>query len=363
VYKRQFKNVLTGGIASSNCGGQFGVLMKRAGYDGIILRGQSDTPCVISIVDRQITISDAGELWGKDTEETQNAFPKIYGKLVIGPAGEHLVRYAAAVSGERVAGRCGAGAVLGAKKIKAIVAYGTQKPYVAQPEKFSKYVKKWVSFLRNHPMTGEALPNYGSAGLVSKANATNALPTHNFKYGHFKDANAMSGETLADKHLVRNSSCISCPIRCERRVQIDGKEVKGPEYETCGFFGPNIDCTSMENMLRLNYQCDLLGMDTISLASTLAFAMELKENGLADFDINFGNSDNLSEIIEKIAVREGKFSDLANGSKWLSEQYGGKEYAMHSKGLEMASYEPRRSVGMGLGYALSLIHILTLPTN
>lgn len=352
-FNMTFKNVLTGGIASSNCGGQFGVLLKRAGYDGIILRGQSETPCVISIVDRVITISDAGALWGKDTEETQEAFPKIYGKLVIGPAGEHLVRYAAAVSGERVAGRCGAGAVLGAKKIKAIVAYGTQRPAVYNKQKFGKYVKKWVSFLRNHPMTGESLPSYGSAGLVSKANATNALPTHNFKYGHFKDAHAVSGETLADKHLVRNSSCISCPIRCERRVRVDGKEVKGPEYETCGFFGPNIEGTSMEDMIRLNYQCDLLGMDTISLASTLAFAMELKENGVADFDVDFGNSANLSDIVTKIAHRGGKFSDLANGTKWLSEKFGGKEYAMHSKGLEMASYEPRRSVGMGLGYATS----------
>ena len=352
-FNMTFKNVLTGGIASSNCGGQFGALLKRAGYDGIILRGQSKQPCVISIVDRRVTISDAGELWGKNTEETQEAFPKIYGKLVIGPAGEHLVRYAAAVSGERVAGRCGAGAVLGAKKIKAIIAYGTQKPYVYHPEKFAKYVKKWVSFLRNHPMTGESLPSFGSAGLVSKANATNALPTHNFKYGHFKDAQAMSGETLADKYLTRNSSCISCPIRCERRVEIDGKEVKGPEYETCGLFGPNIDAISMENMIRLNYACDLLGMDTITLASTIAFAMELKENGIADFDVSFGNSDNLMEIVEKIAIREGKYSDLANGSKWMSEKYGGKEYAMHSKGLEMASYEPRRSVGMGLGYATS----------
>ncbi len=352
-FNMTFKNVLTGGIASSNCGGQFGVMMKRAGYDGIILKGQSESPCVINVVDNQITISDAGELWGKDAEETQLAFPKIYGKLVIGPAGEHLVRYAAAVSGERVAGRCGAGAVLGAKKIKALVAYGTQRPEIYNREKFDKYVRKWVKFLRNHPMTGEALPNYGSAGLVSKANASNALPTHNFKYGHSKDAHTVSGETLADKYLLRNSSCISCPIRCERRVQVDGKDVKGPEYETCGFFGPNIDAISMENMLKLNYLCDILGMDTISLASTLAFAMELKENGVVDFGIEFGNSDNLFEVVEKIAHREGIYSELANGSKWLSEQYGGKEYAMHSKGLEMASYEPRRSVGMGLGYATS----------
>ena len=352
-FNMTFKNVLTGGIASSNCGGQFGVMMKRAGYDGIILKGRSKDPSVITILDDQVAISDAGELWGKDAEETQLSFPKLYGKLVIGPAGEHLVSYAAAVSGERVAGRCGSGAVLGAKQIKAIVAFGTRRPEIHNHKKFAKYVKKWVAFLRKHPMTGEALPNYGSAGLVSKANASNALPTHNFKFGHFKDAHAVSGETLADRYLVRNSSCISCPIRCERRVLVDRKDVKGPEYETCGFFGPNIDSISMENLLKLNYLCDTLGLDTISLASTIAFAMELKENGLADFGVSFGNSDNLFEVVEKIARREGVYSELANGSKWLSEKYGGKEYAMHSKGLEMASYEPRRSVGMGLGYATS----------
>jgi len=352
-FNMTFKNVLTGGIASSNCGGQFGVMMKRAGFDGVILKGQSETPVTIEIIDGKVSIADASELWGKDAEETQDAFPKIYGKLVIGPAGEYLVRFASAVSGERVAGRCGAGAVLGAKKIKALVAYGTQRPEIYNRKGFNKYVKKWVAFLRNHPMTGEALPNYGSAGLVSKANSTNALPTHNFKYGHTPDAHYVSGETLTDQYLLRNSSCISCPIRCERRVSIDGCDVKGPEYETCGFFGPNIDAISMENMLRLNYLCDVLGMDTISLASTIAFAMELKENGVADFGVTFGDSESLFEVVKKIAYREGIYSDLANGSKWMSEKYGGKEYAMHSKGLEMASYEPRRSVGMGLGYATS----------
>lgn len=352
-FNMTFKNVLTGGIASSNCGGQFGVMMKRAGFDGVILKGQSETPVTVEIIDGKVTIKDASELWGKDAEETQDAFPKIYGKLVIGPAGEHLVRFASAVSGERVAGRCGAGAVLGAKKVKALVAYGTQRPEIYNRKGFNKYVKKWVAFLRNHPMTGEALPNYGSAGLVSKANSTNALPTHNFKHGHTPDAHYVSGETLTDQYLLRNSSCISCPIRCERRVSIDGRDVKGPEYETCGFFGPNIDAISMENMLRLNYLCDILGMDTISLASTIAFAMELKENGVADFGVTFGDSESLFEVVKKIAYREGIYSDLANGSKWMSEKYGGKEYAMHSKGLEMASYEPRRSVGMGLGYATS----------
>ena len=350
-FNMSFKNVLTGGIASSNCGGQFGVMMKRAGYDGLILTGKAEHPVTIRIVDGEIALEDATALWGMDTERVQEEFPRMYGKLVIGPAGEHLVRYAAAVSGERVAGRCGAGAVLGAKNIKAIVAYGTKRPEIYNKKAFDKYVKKWVKFLKNHPMTGESLPSYGSAGLVSKANANNALPTHNFKYGHCKDAHYVSGETLADDNLLRNSGCVSCPIRCERRVMVDGKDVKGPEYETAGFFGPNIDAISMENMLRLNYVCDMLGMDTISLASTIAFAMELKENGLADFGVSFGNSDNLADIVGKIARREGVYSELANGSKWLSQKYGGKEYAMHAKGLEMASYEPRRSVGMGLGYA------------
>ena len=352
-FNLSFKNVMTGGIASSNCGGQFGVMLKKAGWDGIVLTGRADAPVWIEILDGEVLFHDATHLWGMNTEEVQTQFPKHYGKLVIGPAGENLVRFASAVSGERVAGRCGAGAVLGSKNVKAVVAYGTQPAPVWKPEKLDRYIGKWVRFLRKHPMTGESLPNYGSAGLVNKANATNALPTHNFKYGHFKDADSVSGETMADRFLVRNSSCISCPIRCERRVRVNGKEVKGPEYETCGLFGPDIDAKSMENVLQLNYQCDLLGMDTISLASTIAFSMELKERGMADFGVEFGNSDNLSGIVEKIARREGVYSDLANGSKWMSEKYGGKEFAMHAKGLEMASYEPRRSVGMGLGYATS----------
>ncbi len=352
-FNMTFKNVMTGGIASSNCGGQFGVMMKRAGYDGLILTGRAEKPVTVQIIDGNVTLLDASALWGLDTEKTQEAFPAHFGKLVIGPAGENLVRYASAVSGERVAGRCGGGAVLGAKNIKALVAFGTRRPQIHNQKAFDKYIRKWIMFLRSHSMTGESLPTYGSAGLVSKANSTNALPTHNFKYGHSSDAHFVSGETLTEQYLVRNSSCISCSIRCERRVMVDGKEVKGPEYETCGFFGPNIDAVSMDVMLKLNYLCDILGMDTISLASSVAFAMELKEQGLADFGVTFGDSETLLDVVGKIARREGIYSDLADGSKRMSEKYGGEEFAMHSKGLEMASYEPRRSVGMGLGYATS----------
>ena len=380
-FNMTFKNVLSGGIASSNCGGAFGFMMKRAGFDGIIITGKCEKPSRIEIVDGAISIIDAQDLWGLNTEETQERIPAFHGKLVIGPAGENLVRYACALSGERAAGRCGTGALLGSKNIKALNAFGTVMPKTANPQKLKAFIVKWTRFIKNHPMTGDALPHFGTSGLVNKANATGALPSRNFRYGYDASADAVSGETLAETELTRNSGCISCPIRCERRVKKSSPnnhesggherhdeskpenksesapetdhEIKGPEYETVGFFGPNIGAKDLRKIINLNYSCDLLGMDTISAASTIAFAMELKEKGMADFDLEFGRIDNIDEILRKIAYREGKYSDIANGSKWMSEKYGGREFAMHSKGLEMASYEPRRSVGMGLGYATS----------
>jgi len=352
-FNMTFKNVLTGGIGTSNSGGLFGVMLKRAGFDGLILVGKAAEPSLLEILDGEITLKGAGELWGLGTEEVQERLPAQYGKLVIGPAGEHLVRYAGAASGERMSGRCGTGAVLGSKNLKALVACGTKEAPLYAPERFHRFVKKWTAFIRAHPMTGDALPHYGSAGLVNKANASSALPTRNFQQGYFEEADAVSGETLAETALVRNGGCVSCPIRCERRVKVRGKEVKGPEYETLGLFGPNLGASSLEAVSRLNYLCDTLGMDTISCASSLAFAMELKEKGLADFGLEFGRVEDLEEVLGRIARREGRYSDLANGVKWLSEKYGGRDFAMHAKGLEMASYEPRRSVGMGLGYAVS----------
>ncbi|MCL2023763.1 MAG: aldehyde ferredoxin oxidoreductase family protein [Oscillospiraceae bacterium] len=347
------KNIATGGIASSNCGGTFGGMLRRAGYEGLIITGKAENPVRIDVSDGDISILDAGELWGTDTEHAQEKLPKHAGKLVIGPGGENMVRFAGLASGERMAGRCGIGAVFGSKNLKAITAYGTREIPIAKREKFYKFVKRWVKFLKGHTMTGDALPHFGSAGLVNKANATHALPTKNFQEGYYAKADKVSGETLAETLLTRNSGCISCPIRCERRVMMDGREVKGPEFETMGFFGPNMGAHDLETIIRLNWLCDILGLDTISAASTISFAMELEQRGIKDFGVKFGDVSNLEDVLRKIANREGIYTELANGSKWLSEKYGGKEFAMHAKGLEMASYEPRRSVGMGLGYATS----------
>lgn len=352
-FNMSFKNLMTGGIASSNCGGNFGMMLKKAGYDGIILTGKAKVPSYIEILDGDVYIKNAEHLWGMDTEKVQEEFPAPYGKIVIGPAGEHLVRYAGVLSGERVAGRCGAGAVFGSKNIKAVVVYGTKQPEIYNKEKLDKHVEKWVRFLQSHPMTGTSLPKYGSAGLVTKANATSALPTKNFQRGFYDKAEDISGETLADTKLIKNMGCVSCPIRCERRVRVYEKNVKGPEYETVGLFGANIESADLDIINEINYIADILGMDTISLGGTIAFAMELKERGIADFGVDFGEAGNIPDIVKKIAYREGKYSELANGSKWLAEKYGAEDAAIHAKGLELASYEPRKSVGMGLGYATS----------
>ena len=352
-FNMTFKNVMTGGIASSNCGGNFGMMLKKAGYDGIILTGKSKAPSYIEILDGNVHVKEAGHLWGMDTEQVQKEFPRQYGTIVIGPAGENLVSFAGVLSGERVAGRCGAGAVLGSKNIKAVTVYGTKSPCIYNKEKFDQQIEKWVHFLQSHPMTGTSLPKYGSAGLVTKANATCSLPTRNFQKGFYEKAEDISGETLADTKLIKNMGCVSCPIRCERRVRVYDKDVKGPEYETVGLFGANIESADLDAINEINYIADIMGMDTISLGGTIAFAMELKERGIADFGVSFGDVAGLPEMIKKIARREGIYSELANGSKWLAEKYGAKDAAIHAKGLELASYEPRKSVGMGLGYATS----------
>lgn len=346
-----FKNVMTGGIASSNCGGPFGTMLKAAGYDGLILKNGAAEPTTVKILDGHITLESAAELWGMDTEKAQEQFDSQWGKLVIGPAGENLVHYACAVSGERVAGRCGAGAVLGVKKVKALVAFGTKETPIYNKAKFDKYTRKWVDFLQNHPMTGTSLPQYGSAGLLNNANASHALPTRNFSKGQYEKAQDITGERLADTLLTRNYGCVSCPIRCERRVKVRDKEVKGPEYETVGLFGSNIENNDLDWINTVNYEVDTYGMDTISLGGTIAFAMELQEKGMADFGLHFGDKNGVREMIHDIAYGVGKGKELGLGSKLLAEKYGGHEFAVNAKGLELAAYEPRRSVGMGLGYA------------
>lgn len=344
---------LTNIVTSSNCGGDFGLSLKRAGYDAVIFTGRSETPVTVNITSDNVTFESAEELWGLTTSETQEKLKKNVGKLVIGPAGENKVLYACVFSNERTAGRGGVGAVFGDKKLKAVTAFGCKMPEVVNREKLDKINVKWSKTLKTHPLTGKQLPKLGTAGLIAPMQAHKILATKNFSCGRFDNFEKVSGEELTENHLVSNAACTTCVIRCARMVNVDNKIVKGPELEILGLMGPNIMNDDIEKILEWNYVIDEMGMDAISISGVVAFAMELKEKGVHDFGLEFGKVDNITEIIKKIAVREGEYTYLADGSKRMSDIFGGKEYAIQSKGMELSAYEPRHAVGQGLGYATS----------
>lgn len=353
----------TGILTSSNCGGNFGYYLKKAGFDALIIKGRSEKPVWLEIYNQSVTVHSASKLWGMHTSKAQetldeklkttNGKHRKSGKIVIGPAGENLVRYACIVSNERLAGRGGTGAVMGSKNLKAVTASGTHTVKVHDKKALDKLNRKWFRYLKRHPLTGDQLPRLGTAGLVSTMQMRGQLATRNYQYGQFSDYEKVNGETLAEAFHIGNKGCLSCPIKCARTVEIDGKAVKGPELETLGLLGGGILNSDMAHILKWNYELDELGMDTISAANTIAYAMEANEKGLWDNDLQFGQVGKISQLWEDIALRRGIGDELANGSKWLSEKYGGKEFAIHSKGMELAAYEPRRTVGLGLGYAVS----------
>lgn len=344
---------LTGFLVSSNCGGSFGFQLKKAGYDAIVITGKAAQPTWIEITDEKVEFHDASHLWGKFTTETQDLLGKKGGKAVIGPAGENLVLYAGVFSQERAAGRGGVGAVMGSKNLKAIVASGKLNAESKDKEKTKELNKKWIKLLKNHPITGKILPELGTGNLLRRMQRRDMLATRNFKYGTWDDYDKVSGEHLAEYYLIKNTGCLTCPIQCSRVVEVEGKQVKGPELETLGLLGPNILNNNLKLICEWNYLLDKLGMDSMSTAGSIAFAMELQEKGMWDSGLEFGKTDNLAGVMEDIAYRRGIGDILADGTKRMAARFGGEEFAIHAKGLELAAYEPRGAKGQGLGYAVA----------
>lgn len=342
---------LTNILTSSNCGGNFGRRLKKAGWDAMIITGRAEVLTWIEIINEEVFFHEVPEMKGMKTGPAQKQVPSGNGILTIGPAGENKVLYACVFSGERTAGRGGVGAVFGDKNLKLVTAKGNKEVEIYDKEKLDKINEQWKKTLLKHPITGAQLSKLGTAGLVAPMQAHRILATKNFGDGRFENFEKVSGEELREKHLIKNGGCYSCPMKCERRVSLNGKNVKGPELETLGLLGPNLMNDDIEKILLWNYELDELGLDTISCAGSIAFAMELQEKGLWDCGLEFGKTDNLSEVFEKIANREGIGNDLADGTMRMSEKFGGKEFAIHAKGMELAAYEPRGAVGQGLGYA------------
>ena len=250
----------------------------------MILHGHSDVPVWLEINNGKVVFHEADDLWGMKTSETQEALDERFklpngrirknGKICIGPAGEHQVLYSCIVSNERVSGRGGTGAVMGWMKVKAVCALGNQEVPVKEKEKMVQHTQKWFRYLRSHPLTGEQLPRMGTAGLVSSMQMRGLLSTRNYSAGQYEDFEDISGEVLAEKHNIVNKGCLTCPIRCSRTVSVNGKQVKGPELETLVLLGSNLCNNHIEDIFRWNYELDELGMDTISTANTMAYALE-----------------------------------------------------------------------------------------
>ncbi len=355
------KSPLTGTIFYSNTGGMFGFSLKRCGIDGLIVEGKSDKPCYL-VVDGEkgISIKSGNELWNLDTEETYEEIKKIEGNrshsLMIGPAGENLVKIASIMNdGGRAFGRGGVGAVMGSKNLKAIVVKnGKQKTTVHNEKLLKTYAKSAQDKIKALPITRAALPLFGTAGILHVTNSLGMLPIRNFKKGFHKEANKTGGETIRKEIFDKSEACYGCSIRCGRYTKAGGMKGKGPEYETVWALGANCEIFNLLKITQANYYCNKLGLDTISMGVTISCAMELQEKGLFPYpQMQFGNEDILIETVKNTAYRKDVGEELAESSKRLAEKYGDPETAIQVKGLEIPAYDPRGAFGHALGYATS----------
>lgn len=351
------KSPLTGTVMDANSGGYWGMQFKKTGYDALIVRGRAERPVWIEIKNDSVQIHDAGELWGMRVRAVTEKLGQNNNRrnvLTIGPAGENRSRIAAIMNdGQRSLARGGPGAVMGSKNLKAIVVEGKTRPGIVDDERFKFLLYETRKLLRASPLTSQALPEFGTAVMMNIVNTVGALPTRNFLQSQFEGAEAISGEELTEKYLVKNDNCWACPIGCTRVSKTDKVEGEGPEFETTWAFGAACGNDDLAAIIEANALCNDLGLDTISAGSTIACAMELSERGYIDSDLRFGRADLFPRLLEDMAYRRDLGDDMAEGSLRLATKYGHPELSMTVKGMEMPAYDPRGMQGQGLLYATS----------
>lgn len=349
------KSPLTGIMVASSCGGPFGIALKTAGWDGLLVRGRATSPVWLDITSDGVAFKDAADIWGMEIPEAQAVLDvKKTGSLVIGPAGENKVRFANVASGHRFLGRGGLGAVMGSKNLKAVRANGRAfsiKP--VDPEAFKKVRRTATAYINQNALTADRYRNFGTAANVKPCNAANILPVNNFSDGRHPDAQKVFGETMAESHKTVHNTCKPCTIQCGHKGTFKDSTLSAPEFETIGLLGTSLGIFDLEKIAEWNAICGRLGMDTISAGGTLAWVMEATAEGLLDSGLAFGDANGIDQALADIAAMRGLGREMAMGTRFLSETYGGKSFALQVKGLEMAAYDPRGSVGQGLSYAVA----------
>lgn len=362
----------TGIYGDSNVGGFFGHRLRKAGFDALIITGASKNPVYLSVIDGDIAVNDARDLWGKSSNEVDGLLREKYGEessiASIGVAGENLVTFACVnVDWDRSktrhgqAGRTGIGAVMGAKRLKAIVARGSRDVPVAQPDRLAEIYRKSLGIIVQNP-TYKTWIRQGTMSLVEWANEVETLPTLNFQKTRFENACNIGGEAMEKETKIKSRACSNCPVPCEHVSRVkdeEGRQVEiGVEYENAALLGANLGLSNISDVVRANYAADELGLDTISAGSVIAFVLEAYQRGLVSrrqlgFEPKFGDLKSVLRLLTMIAQRKGFGDAMAGGVKALAQKIGkgSSAFAMQVKGLEISGYDHRAAPAMALSYA------------
>jgi aldehyde:ferredoxin oxidoreductase len=370
-YMAVCKSPLTGGWGDANSGGFFGSELKAAGWDAVFVSGISANPHYLLINDDHIELQDASQFWGKDTVETEIALREMTGNkkariASIGPASENLSLISGIINDlGRAAARSGVGAVMGAKRLKAVAVIGTGKTTVADPESLKRLRRDFIAEMREMGGFPDLLMKHGTCGLTAGLVASGASPVKNWQTTgeqSFPTLDKIGDTGSILKYQQRKFACANCPIACGGVFNVTGGkypvgETHKPEYETIGAFGTMCMCDDFEAIIKLNEMCNRSGLDTISTGTTLAFAMECFENGIiseADMDgirLTWGNAAAMIAMVDKMIVREGFGDILADGVKIAAQKIGSgaEKFAVHiggqEPGLHNALFLPSRGTG------------------
>lgn len=358
------KSPLTGSILDSHCGGNFGPALKRAGFDYLIIRGKASHPVYLYITDNKIEILDASDLWGHGIFHTNDTLLERHpGKdprvAAIGQAGENLSKIACVgVDKHRQYGRGGAGAVMGSKLLKAIVADGSCEIEYAHPEEFKAASLQFARDVTGHPGVKFRRVK-GTMKTVRQAQVGEYLPVKNHQLVQYDEFENLSSETTRRELNWKDTSCFGCGIRCSKWAEWDGHKIEGPEYETTAFLGSNSLVNNIKDVAWANEICNDIGLDTISAGITCSFAMECYEKGVVDdwsgLEMDWGNAKAQREFLHQIAFRKGVGAIFADGTREAARKIGkgSDEYAINTFGMELSGVNPKGSLTMGLMFAVA----------
>lgn len=350
------KSALTGYWAESNAGGHIGPQLKRCGFDAIAIIGRAKKPVYLRITDNKVEIKDASKFWGMDTVETTDAIRKDLGEksvgvTAIGQAGENLVRYACIVNDKHgFFGRCGLGAVMGSKTLKAVVAKGNLKPPIAEPEKL-KTLSRDIRERRLENPYARILREHGQAADTVRCEEVGLLPMKNWTMDNWPEVKNISPPLYTEQLKAKPWACPSCSTACHRRItnpEYFPADTGGPEYETLAMIGSNLLIDDLAAQVRANEILNRYGMDTIETGGVLGWAFECYEHGLITkedtdgIELTWGNAEALTAMCEKIGKREGIGNLMAEGLRACVDAFpGSKSFSVEAMGQAVAAHDPK----------------------